>query len=208
MAVGDMPTPKCQPPNANMILIVGLGNPGKEYQKNRHNLGFMVLDAFRARHSLPEWKNERKIFGLTSRGRIQGEEVILLKPQTFMNDSGRAVTAALSFYHLKVSDLWLIHDEAAFPLGIARLSPGGGSGGHNGVQSIIDAVGERKFVRFRLGIGEQRAGREPLKSLVLKNFKKSEAAALSKIIKSTEEALDKALGEGLAKAMQAVNTGD
>lgn len=140
-------------------LIVGLGNPGREYEGTRHNAGFWWLDAF-AHANQFSFKAESKFHGLTARGQVHGRELFLLKPQTFMNVSGRAVGALSQFYKIVPEQMLVVHDELDLPPGSAKLKLGGGHGGHNGLKDIIAHLGTKNFWRLRLGIGHpgERAG--------------------------------------------------
>ncbi len=133
-------------------LIVGLGNPGREYETTRHNAGFLWVDEL-AREQKLNFKSEGKFHGLTARGQLHGHEVLLLKPQTFMNASGKAVGAVVQFYKIAPAEMLVVHDELDLPPGVARLKMGGGHGGHNGLKDIIAHLGSRDFWRLRLGIG-------------------------------------------------------
>jgi len=131
-----------------MLLIAGLGNPGAKYQGNRHNIGFMAVDAIHRRHSFSPWS--KKFKAEIAEGELGGQKVLLIKPQTFMNLSGESVGEAMRFYKLEPSDLVVIYDELDLPAGKARLKTGGGHGGHNGIKSI-DAHSGREYRRLRLG---------------------------------------------------------
>ncbi|MEO7622078.1 MAG: aminoacyl-tRNA hydrolase [Gallionella sp.] len=133
-------------------LIVGLGNPGREYETTRHNVGFMWVDELALLHKL-SFKNEAKFHGLTARGQLHGHEVLLLKPQTFMNVSGRSVGALVQFYKIEPAEILVVHDELDLPPGVARLKMGGGHGGHNGLKDIIAHLASKDFWRLRIGIG-------------------------------------------------------
>ncbi|MBB3462108.1 aminoacyl-tRNA hydrolase [Rhizobium sp. BK377] len=133
-----------------MLIIAGLGNPGAKYAGNRHNIGFMAVDAIYRRHSFSPWS--KKFKAEISEGELAGEKVLLIKPQTFMNLSGEAVGEAMRFYKLQPSDLVVIYDELDLPAGKARLKTGGGHGGHNGIKSL-DAHCGKEYRRLRLGIG-------------------------------------------------------
>ena len=133
-------------------LIVGLGNPGREYETTRHNVGFQWVDEL-ARAQNTSFKSEAKFHGLTARGQLHGYEVFLLKPQTFMNLSGRAVGALAQFYKIAPAEMLVVHDELDLPPGVARLKTGGGHGGHNGLKDIIAQLGTKDFWRLRIGIG-------------------------------------------------------
>ncbi len=133
-------------------LIVGLGNPGREYETTRHNVGFLWVDGL-AREQKLSFKSVSKFHGLTARGQLHGHEVLLLKPQTFMNVSGRSVGALAQFYKIEPAEMLVAHDELDLPPGVARLKMGGGHGGHNGLKDIIAHLGSRDFWRLRIGIG-------------------------------------------------------
>lgn len=133
-------------------LIVGLGNPGREYQDTRHNVGFWWVDELAQSHKI-NFKSDLKFHGLTGRGILYGHEVLLLKPQTFMNVSGRAVGALAKFYKIEPAEILVVHDELDLQPGIVRLKIGGGHGGHNGLKDIIAQLGTKDFWRLRFGIG-------------------------------------------------------
>ncbi|MDO8293826.1 MAG: aminoacyl-tRNA hydrolase [Gallionella sp.] len=133
-------------------LIVGLGNPGREYETTRHNAGYWWVDELARLQNL-SFKSEAKYHGLTARGQLHGHEMLLLKPQTFMNVSGRAVGALAQFYKIAPAEMLVVHDELDLLPGVARLKMGGGHGGHNGLKDIIAHLGSKDFWRLRLGIG-------------------------------------------------------
>ncbi len=139
-------------PVSEIKLIVGLGNPGREYESTRHNAGFWWVDEFAHAHKFT-FKAESKFHGLTARGQVHGHEVLLLKPQTFMNASGRALAALAQFYKIEPQHMLVVHDELDLPPGSAKLKLGGGHGGHNGLKDIIAHLGTRDFWRLRIGIG-------------------------------------------------------
>lgn len=133
-------------------LIIGLGNPGREYETTRHNAGYWWVDELARLQNL-SFKSEAKFHGFTARGHMHGHEMLLLKPQTFMNVSGRAVGALAQFYKIAPAEMLVVHDELDLPPGVARLKLGGGHGGHNGLKDIIAQLGSKDFWRLRLGIG-------------------------------------------------------
>jgi PTH1 family peptidyl-tRNA hydrolase len=153
-----------------MLLIVGLGNPGSGYAGNRHNIGFMVVDAIRKRQGIGPWR--RRFQGVATEGPLGGERVLLLLPGTFMNESGRAVAEAAHFYKLGLPDIVVIHDELDLAPGKVRVKTGGGSAGHNGLRSISSHVGN-DYRRVRIGIGHPGA-KELVHPYVLSDFAKSE----------------------------------
>ena len=137
---------------AAIRLIVGLGNPGREYETTRHNAGFWWVDEL-ARVQKLSFKSESKFHGLTARGQLHGHEVLLLKPQTFMNVSGRSVAALTQFYKIAPGEMLIVHDELDLLPGVARMKMGGGHGGHNGLKDIIAHLDTKDFWRLRIGIG-------------------------------------------------------
>lgn len=153
-------------------LIVGLGNPGPEYNNHRHNAGFMVAEEFRLRHGLPPLRE--RFHGLVSEGEIEGKRVVLLLPLTFMNLSGRAVAEAARHYGVPVERILVIHDDVELPFGQARLKEGQGLGGHNGLRSLEQTLGSRDFWRVRVGIGRPQREGQPLVDHVLAPFSEPE----------------------------------
>lgn len=133
-------------------LIVGLGNPGREYEATRHNVGFWWVDELANQRQM-SFKNEARFNGLTARGQLHGHEIFLLKPQTFMNVSGRSVGALAQYYKIEPAQMLVVHDELDLAPGVARLKFGGGHGGHNGLKDIIAHLGTKDFWRLRFGIG-------------------------------------------------------
>jgi PTH1 family peptidyl-tRNA hydrolase len=152
-----------------MLLFVGLGNPGAKYAGNRHNIGFMAVEAIAKRHGLPPWR--RRFQGVATEGPVNGVRVQLLLPGTFMNESGRAVAEAMHFYKTALSDVVVFHDELDLPPSKVRVKLGGGVAGHNGLRSITAHVGN-DYRRVRIGIGHP--GKEQVLSYVLNDFAKSE----------------------------------
>lgn len=153
-----------------MLLFVGLGNPGAKYAGNRHNIGFVVVEAIAKRHGLGPWR--RRFQGVTAEGAIGGERALLLLPGTFMNESGRAVAEAMNFYKLALNDCVVLHDELDLPPGKLRVKTGGGIAGHNGLRSITGHVGN-DYRRVRIGIGHP-GQKELVHPYVLSDFAKSE----------------------------------
>ena len=167
-----------------MILIVGLGNLGKKYQRTRHNLGFRVIDKLR-------FLSEKK--------------VILAKPKTFMNLSGKAVKSLIKRYKIPTTNLWIIHDDIDLPLGKIRISKGRGAAGHKGVESVIRELKTKNFIRFRIGI-QPKIGRPKFpEKFVLQKFNKDEEEIVKEVIKKTAGAIEMAIKEGIEKAMSKFN---
>jgi len=153
-----------------MLLFVGLGNPGNRYAGNRHNIGFMAVEAIAKRHGFAPWR--RRFQGVTTEGNIDGKKVLLLLPGTFMNESGRAVAEAANFYKIGLKDIVVLHDELELPPGKVRIKTGGGNAGHNGLRSVSEHMGN-EYKRMRLGIGHPGA-KELVHSYVLSDFAKAE----------------------------------
>ncbi len=167
----------------NTKLIVGLGNPGKKYEHTRHNIGFRVLDAL-ARNHQANFIEENKFKSLTSSVDIEGKKIILVKPQTFMNESGEAVQKLLAFYKLPATSLLVVHDEIDLPLGKTRLSFDVSSAGHNGIKSIIENIGQ-DFHRLRIGVDTRKSRLEAdTYDYVLQNFTDEEEGILEKKVVS------------------------
>lgn len=163
-----------------MKIIIGLGNPGKEYARTRHNIGFATIDYLLLNiNSFGNWKHDKKSNAEIAKGEIAGQKVILAKPQTFMNNSGSAVKKLTTDYGLRTTDLLIVHDDLDLPLGTLRLSRGSGSAGHKGVQSIIDALGTKDFWRLRIGVGSKKGDAA---KFVLKPFSRIEQMKVKKII--------------------------
>ena len=163
-----------------MLLLVGLGNPGSQYAGNRHNVGFMAADAIHRRHGFGPWR--RKFHAEISDGTLAGEKVLLVKPQTYMNKSGRAVGEAMRFYKLDPGDVLVIHDEVDLAPGKIRMKTGGGAAGHNGLRSIGGAIGNA-FRRLRIGVGHPGV-KEMVPIHVLHDFAKADRAWLDPLIEA------------------------
>ncbi|MGO9834233.1 MAG: aminoacyl-tRNA hydrolase [Polyangiaceae bacterium] len=175
-----------------MVLVVGLGNPGREHEGNRHNVGFMVVDAMRAAEGWPEFREKFK--GLLTRGELRDEtgrcDVSLLKPQTYMNLSGESVQPAAAFLKVAPARVVVVQDELDLPWKEVRVKVGGGHAGHNGLRSIIQCLGTPDFVRVRLGIGKPPAGfRGTGADWVLSGFDPVERAELPEVLRTAESAV-------------------
>jgi PTH1 family peptidyl-tRNA hydrolase len=155
-----------------MRILVGLGNPGTRYAGNRHNIGFMAVEAIAHRHGLPPWR--RRFQGVSTEGPIGGEKALLLMPGTFMNESGQAVVEAMKFYKLAADDVVVLHDELDLPPGKLRVKTGGGNAGHNGLRSITAHIGN-EYRRVRIGIGHP-GDKGEVHNYVLNDFAKAERA--------------------------------
>jgi len=183
-----------------MRLFVGLGNPGAKYAGNRHNIGFMAVDRIAAEHGFAPWR--AKFQGQIAEGRLGGEKVILLKPETYMNLSGDSVQAALQFYKLAPEDVTVFHDELDLAPGKCRVKQGGGHAGHNGLRSIHSHIGET-YARVRLGIGHP-GHKDRVSAYVLSDFAKSDRDWLEDLMRGISDgAPDLARGDG-ARFLNAV----
>jgi PTH1 family peptidyl-tRNA hydrolase len=185
-----------------MRLIVGLGNPDPEYQWTPHNLGFMAVDELANRHGIRVERPEGK--ALAGRGKIAGEEVILAKPQTYMNLSGISVRELLGKYELDVKDLLVMWDEAQLPMGTIRIHPEGSAGSHNGAKSVIGAVGTEEFARLRLGCGPDHEV-SSRKEYVLRPMKKAELEVAAEMLGEAGDAVEMILSQGIDAAMNKYN---
>lgn len=185
-------------------LIVGLGNPGPKYQGTRHNAGFMVLD--RLAHEAEIHVTRKAFGGFYGEGNFQGERLLLLKPQTFMNLSGRSVAEALRFHKLAPSDLVVVHDDIDIPFGRVKLKDGGGHGGHNGLRSLMQELGGGQFVRIRIGVGRPVHG--DTADYVLTNFSRDEQNVLYRLLDGVVGMLVMLMREGLPKTMSLYNNRD
>lgn len=183
-----------------MQLFVGLGNPGKKYEHNRHNIGFMVLDRIADDHGFAPWK--AKFQAELSEGRLGSEKVLLLKPQTFMNLSGQAVGEAMRFYKLTPADVTVFHDELDLAPGKVRVKMGGGHAGHNGLRSIHQHIGA-EYQRVRLGIGHP-GHKDKVASYVLHDFNKADQEWLDNVIRGASDGADKLASGDSGKFMNAV----
>lgn len=202
-------------------VIVGLGNPGEEYADTRHNAGRMVLEVFRTMHDLPEWANDQKLKALVSKGKVDKSSVLLVEPETYMNKSaasvaavspallGRKITKGKKFYE----QLVVVHDDMDLPIGTVRISWNRGAGGHNGLKSIMKALGSEAFARVRVGISKSTAsgklkkpvGEDAVLDFIVGKFSKTEQDEFKKIAKRAAEALTAIVAEGRERAMNTFN---
>jgi PTH1 family peptidyl-tRNA hydrolase len=185
-----------------MKLVVGLGNPGKEYTLTKHNVGFLVVDELGKRVGIDIQKS--KFQSLYGEGFLEGNKILLLKPQAYMNRSGGAVSSASDFYKIPPENIIVIHDEMDISLGRIMIKPGGGSAGNNGIKSIISSLGSKDFIRVRIGIGKPNAKSDGANH-VLSNFNKSESAMVEESIQTAADAVLEIMNNGLEKAMNKYN---
>ncbi|MEI7027676.1 aminoacyl-tRNA hydrolase [Paenibacillus sp. y28] len=185
-----------------MKWIVGLGNPGAAYQDTRHNIGFMAVDRFAARHSIAVTQARHK--AVLGEGHVGGQKVVLIKPMTYMNLSGEALRSYMDFYKASIDDLIVLYDDMDTPYGNIRLRYQGSPGGHNGMKSLIQHLGTPQFNRIRLGISRPRPG-FPIVDYVLTKFTKEEFAAMPDVLDRTCDALEHALQHPFEKTMGLFN---
>ena len=185
-------------------LIVGLGNPGPEYARTRHNVGFMVVDELSRRHRIPIRSSQHG--ARVGEGEIAGEPVALVKPLTYMNVSGRAVGPLLQRHSLPPENLIVVYDEADLPTGKLRVRARGSAGGHGGLKSIIGAIGSTEFPRVRIGIG--RSGKGDLVDHVLGGFGHDERETMESAIQRATDAIEHILVHGIESAMNRFNTAE
>ncbi|MFC4640466.1 aminoacyl-tRNA hydrolase [Deinococcus hohokamensis] len=190
-----------------MKLVAGLGNPGAQYAQTRHNVGWLVVDEV-ARRWGGTWRGDKEAEVCELRlGPAPGVKVLLIKPQTFMNASGKAVVPRLLFFKLEPQDLLVVQDDLDSPFGLMRLRPGGRHGGQNGVRDIIRLLGTEAFARLKLGISRPPAGRDPA-DWVLSKWRPEEQATLAELVRLGANAVEVWATRGLAEAQQAFNGTD
>ena len=183
------------------MIIVGLGNPGEKFKDTRHNVGFMALDLFAKENNFPDFEISKKHNALLS----EKDGVTLVKPQTFMNESGFSVKQLTTHYKLLTTNLVVIHDDIDIQIGKMKISKDSSSGGHRGVASIIESIGRQDFIRFKVGICPEKGKPSVVESFVIKKFTKEEIEILNPIINKASEALKFLLQNGLEKTMSQFN---
>lgn len=184
------------------LLIVGLGNPGREYAENRHNVGFDCVDLLAEKHRIALNKSQHK--ARLGTGQVAGRRAILAEPQTYVNSSGEAVGAVARYYKVAPEDVLVIYDDLDLPQGTIRLRPGGSSGGHNGIKSIVDHLGTQAFPRVRIGIGRPPGRMEP-KDYVLQDFSAAEREGMVEVYDRVVDAVETFIREGIREAMNRFN---
>ena len=187
---------------ADTFLLIGLGNPGREYRDNRHNFGFMVIDRLCVRLGARGMKLQSK--AIVTSAVYEGRKLLLAKPQTYMNLSGQSVQGLAHFYKLPLEQLLVVHDDLDIPFGVMRLRPGGGPGGQKGVASAIERLGTKDFARLRLGIGRPPGRMDPA-DYVLQDFSREETRSVSEILDRAADAALSFVVDGLDKAMNKFN---
>jgi PTH1 family peptidyl-tRNA hydrolase len=187
----------------NVFLIVGLGNPGAEYAKTRHNAGFLLVEKLAAKWKC-DFANEKKFRARIAKAERDGRKVLLCEPQTFMNLSGETVGALKDFYQLPLKQILVAVDDADLPFGEIRLRKSGSSGGHHGLESIEQHLASREFARLRIGIGRKDGSRE-ITNYVLGKFDSSESELLKKVLERAADQVETWLDAGIEKAMSQFN---
>lgn len=186
-----------------MHVIIGLGNPGPEYRKTRHNVGFWVVNTLAERWGIRI--SRRAFLSFTGDGQLRGDKVLLVQPETYMNRSGEAAIKIRDFYRLELSDFIIVHDDLDLSLGRVRVKRGGGgAGGNRGVASLISAFGSKEFVRIKVGIGRP-PGRQDPADFVLQPFTPQEEASILPAVDIAADAVEMWISEGIEKTMAAVN---
>lgn len=188
-----------------MKLIVGLGNPGDEYIGTRHNLGFFEIEKLSSNESFTKWKLEKKFNAMLSSGEIVGEKVFLAKPHTFMNSSGASVAKITHYYKISPPDIIVIQDDLDLPLGALRISHNASSGGHKGIQSIIENIQSQEFIRLRIGIAGEKRGEISSEDYVLQKFSQEEKNIIDSVTGLLVEAIETTIGAGVLEAMNEFN---
>lgn len=189
-----------------MILIAGLGNPGKQYTRTRHNVGFLVIDQLIKLWQMPSLTFNKKFNAEITEGRESEQKIIFLKPQTFMNNSGQAIAAATKFYKIKPKNILIIHDDKDIPLGELKIQINRGDAGHNGIKSIIEQLGTKNFIRLRIGIKSLNTNQKELANFVLSKFTMTEQKILNQIILQISKAVKIIATESLERAMTKYNS--
>ncbi len=187
----------------NIYLVVGLGNPGREYARTRHNAGFLVVERLAERWQ-SSWTYEKKFNANVAQAQRNSRKVLLCEPQTYMNSSGETVGALMNFYRVPLARLLVAVDDADLPLGEIRLRPGGSSGGHHGLESVEQHLGTGKYARLRIGIGRASGARE-ITGYVLGRFSSTEAALADKVLTAASDQAESWLEAGIQKAMSQFN---
>lgn len=186
-----------------MYIIAGLGNPTKEYDKTRHNVGFAVIDQLADRYGIDV--SERKHRAFCGKGVIEGQKVLLVKPQTFMNLSGESLRSAMDYYKALPEELIVIYDDISLPPGQLRIRLKGSAGGHNGIKNIIAHLGTQEFPRIKVGVGEK-PPRMDLKDYVLSRFSKGEQELMEEAFREVAQAVAMMISDGADRAMNHFNT--
>lgn len=184
-----------------MFVIIGLGNPGEKFEKTRHNVGFMAVDFIAEKNGFSRFEMQKNYDSFIS----ENNEIMLVKPQTFMNESGKTIKKMIQDSRFKIQDIIVIHDDIDLPLGKLKISKDSGAGGHKGIESMINNLGTKDFVRFKIGICPEKGKPKSVESFVIKSFTKEEQEIIGAAVVKTSDALDLFVKEGLEKTMNQYN---
>jgi len=189
--------------DSRIYMVAGLGNPGSKYAQTRHNIGFSVVDSLLRRYRLPPEKS--RFDADYSKGVINGLNVVLVKPQAYMNRSGPPVQKLASYFKIQVSDIIVVHDDLDLDFGRLRIAANRGHGGHNGIRSIVESLGTKSFVRVRVGVGRPQ-GQRDVTGHVLGRFSSEEEGALDTLVERSADACVAVMEQGMSAAMNACNS--
>ncbi len=189
-------------PTGKLHCVAGLGNPGDKYKGTRHNVGFAVVDAISSAYDIG--LNKKKFDAIYGKGLVKDKEVILVKPQSYMNRSGGAIQKLLAYYKISLQDMLVIHDDIDLTFGRIKIKVKGGHGGHNGVRSIMDVCGNNEFIRVRVGIGRSERG-DSVTDHVLGRFRQADEGRLDQIVARSRDAVITILCEGTKEGMNRYN---
>ncbi len=190
-----------------MYLVVGLGNPGRQYENTRHNVGFKAVTKL-AKRLKAELLFKANLDSLSCKANISGSDVVLLLPQTYMNNSGQAVSSAMKKYNIKPEKIIVVHDEIDLPPGTMKIKNGGGSAGHNGIRSIISSIGSGGFIRIRIGVGKPERESQTGAEYVLSGISGKDKKEIGRCIDNACDAIGSIITEGTASAMNVFNKRD
>jgi PTH1 family peptidyl-tRNA hydrolase len=188
-----------------MFIIVGLGNPGPEYENTPHNVGFLAIDAFGKENNFPNFKLVKKYNALTSQSEIAKQKIILVKPQTFMNESGEAVKKLITNNQSKNINLIVVHDDVAFPLGQIKIVKKRGANHHKGIESVMSALGHKDFIRIRIGTNKGLKRNQSLKDFVLNKFTPENKIEQNAVLQKAVVAIKMIMADGIDRAMTEFN---
>jgi len=188
-----------------MILIIGLGNPGEKYSDTRHNIGFKIVEQFAEKNDFSHFKLSKKFKSEISEGSFKEKKVMLAKPLTFMNLSGKSIKSMIDFFKKENCETIVIHDEIDLPLGKIKISKNRGAAGHKGIESILKELKTKDFIRLRIGISGIKKNKKQTESFVLERFKKEEKIVADAMVKKSIEAIETVIEKGLGKAMTVYN---
>lgn len=181
-----------------MKALIGLGNPGPEYESTRHNVGFLAMDRLQNVLNLSPFELKPRLKARISKARYKGKELLLIKPETYMNLSGEALKQIMNFYHLQPSDFWLFYDDFHLPLKMVRIRTTGSSAGHRGVESVMEQLSTDEIVRFRIGIHPRQRNIKDPKRFVLRPFNQTDMESMNKVLQVLPRLIDECLQHGVS----------